>query len=203
MHKILTTNNKIYHSVKYKTNDTKTDVNATTGTQAGICRTMVLTWIKESTQGCAMNNMAQHLTGGSRHHIAFLHRAIQSRLGHAVDKAAVVEDVFHGMRLSCDPDKMEIKTATLGMYLTPDDFKGGTDAAYVLITLGIGSSGRHALGLAFNIGGHHYMLDPNSGIFEYDTLQEMLGVLGHVTNYTVGNYSHLPDLQAQQISKLA
>lgn len=183
--KILITSNK-GGKVMYKPKTTE----IASREQFGVCRTMVLTWIREAQMGVRMNAMDGVLTGGGLAQIEFRHRSTKIRMGVAHGdedaKKAVAQDVLHGFSLESIGEPLEFQTSLIGITLDPDQMEGNEEG-YAMLTLW-GDSG-HALGLAFNVGQHHYFLDPNTGLFEYDTLDDMLGVLGHVTNYVVTNYS--------------
>ena len=52
-----------------------------------------------------------------------------------------------------------------------------------------GDAGAHAVGMALNISGKHYFLDPNSGLYECDGLNDIGGSLGLVGTHLLMNYA--------------
>jgi len=197
--KILTTSNK-GAKVTYKPKTSQ----IASQQQGGVCRTMVLTWISNAQMGVAMNNMGGVITGGGFAQIEFRNQAMKIRMGYAqrddkdVDdaKQAVEKDILHSFSLERDGEPLTFQTVLAGITLDPKNMEANAQA-YTMLTLW-GNSG-HALGLAFHIGGFHYFLDPNRGLFEYDTLEEMLGPLGHVTDYILTNYAHkYPEAMLEQ-----
>jgi hypothetical protein len=186
--------------VKYKAGTT----DVTRDQQSGVCRTMVLTWIREAQRGVRMNSMGGILAGDAFALIEFQQRAwkIQGRYarGNAKDEEFVERDVLERFSLKRLGDPLYFQTILIGNTLDPAGMSND-DEAYTMLTLCAlqgDLASAHALGLAFHIGGFHYFLDPNRGLFEYKTLDEMLGLQGHVTRYIVTNYANYPYAALEQ-----
>lgn len=164
----------------------------TTDAGGGICRTMVLTWISEALKGKRMNDMASVLTGSGVAMISARHKALKVRIGHSRnlqggDEAGTVKDFSASFDLKASGQTVPLPTALVGMTLDPAGLSA--DTCYVMITLR-GQAGAHAIGMAINVSGKHYFLDPNSGLYECDKLTEIAGPLGllalHLGNYFAG-----------------
>lgn len=181
---------------------TSNDTDDISSPGGGICRTMVLTWISESLKGVRMMDMATHLVA-RKAIISAKHKALKIRMGKARtldggNPVATASDFTASFNLQAGEEAMQLPTALVGVTLDPGQLT--TDTSYVMITLeGIGRA--HAVGMALNISGRHYFLDPNSGLYECDALTDIAGALGLVARHLISNYiQNYPNAMIEEFS---